>query len=215
MSGRIEAPARIAQNLKQDKQGRYVPWFVAWVDGVPDFRVADSRRTVEAARFDLCYICGQRRGRFATFPVGPMCTVNRTSPEPPSHKECAIYSAKVCPFLSNPEMKRGPRDLPPGATREGGAGMMICRNPGVTAIWTTRRFSIFADHKGFALFDIGEPEEVIWLARGREATRAEVLDSIDSGLPILRDVAEKHDGTAGMAELDRRHKAALAFIPAP
>jgi hypothetical protein len=187
---------------------------VAWVDGVPDFRVADARRTVQAAKFDLCYICGQPRGRFSTFPVGPMCTVNRTSPEPPSHKECAIYSAKVCPFLSNPEMRRGPRELPPGVSRDNGAGCAILRNPGVTAIWTTRKFSIFPDHRGRRLFNIGEPEEVIWLARGRAATRAEVLASFESGVPILRATAEEHDGPEGLAELDRRHQAALAFIPA-
>jgi hypothetical protein len=35
-----------------------------------------------------------------SFVVGPMCGINRNSAEPPSHKECAQWSARNCPFLS-------------------------------------------------------------------------------------------------------------------
>ena len=59
----------------------------------------------------------------------------------------------------------------------------------------------------------GEPKRAHWYARGREATRAEVMASIDSGLPILRDMAES-EGPAAVAELERMHQQALACIPA-
>jgi hypothetical protein len=116
------------------------------------------------------------------FTIGPMCAVNRTSSEPPSHLECSRFSARNCPFLTRPRMKRvGEENLPCGAVTA--AGEMIKRNPGVALVWVTKRYEAFPDGKGGTLFDIGEPHAVEWYAQGREASRAEVLESIETGLP--------------------------------
>ena len=66
---------------------------------------------------------------------------------------------------------------------------------------------------GRRLFNVGEPKETLWFARTREATREEVLDSIDSGLPILAEMAEQ-DGPEASAELNIMHARALDYIPA-
>ena len=212
MSASIEMPVRIAM-LPRDKHGRPVPWFAAWIGGQPDFRVVGPGKT-EIARLDRrCWVCGItfRRQEDRAFVIGPMCAVNRVSAEPPSHRDCAIYSATACPFLATPNMTRRERHLPEGTADP--PGISIRRNPGVALVWVTgyRSYKAFRDGDGY-LFNIGEPKQALWFARGREATRAEVLASIDSGLPILADMAER-DGTGAVAELAVLHERALGLVP--
>lgn len=207
-------PGRIAA-LRKDKHGYQVPWFVAWIDGKPDFRVIHAGGIDQARRSKLCWVCGVPflRQEDRAFVIGPMCAVNRVSAEPPSHRECAIFSATHCPFLTKPNMVRRERHKPEGAVVP--AGISIPRNPGVALVWVTgyRSWTTFPDGSGGTLFNIGDPREALWFAHGREATRAEVLESIDSGLPILRDMAQQ-DGPDAVASLAAMHERALACIPA-
>jgi hypothetical protein len=201
-------PPRIA---KLPRHKAYpVPWFVEWIDGKPDFRVADAHKQDDATRFGLCWVCGERTGRNVAFVIGPMCAVNRVSAEPPSHTDCAIYSATHCPFLANPTMKRRERGLPDNYVDP--AGVMLLRNPGVALVWVTRNFSTFRAPGGY-LFDIGEPTQVSWYAQGRSATRAEVMASIDTGLPALQEAADA-EGRKARQELDDHLAAAMRLMPA-
>lgn len=206
----IEMPARVAR-LPRDRHGRPVPWFVAWIDGAPDFRIVAAGRGRDARRFDQCWICGGQMGAFKTFVIGPMCAVNRVSAEPPSHTDCAIYAARACPFLSTPAMVRRSGAKPAGYVDP--PGIMCLRNPGVALAWTVRRYSTFDAPDGGVLFDVGEALEARWYAEGREATRAEVLAAIDSGLPLLRAEADK-EGPRALAELERQTAVAMRLVPA-
>jgi hypothetical protein len=71
----------------------------------------------------------------------------------------------------------------------------------------------FRDGSGGVLFDIGTPTRTLWFAQGREATRDEVLASIETGLPILREVAES-EGDEAVAALERMTYDAMALVPA-
>jgi len=204
----IAEPAAI-QRLPRNQANYPIPWFVEWIDGKPDFRVMDAAKLRDAIRFKLCWICGKRRGVYGSFVIGPMCAVNQTSAEPPSHHECAVYAARVCPFLATPTMHRRERNLP--ADYQVSGGVMITRNPGVALVWTSRDWHPFTVDNG-VLWYIGSAVTVEWFAHGRDATRAEVLDSIDSGLPLLREVAEK-EGPEALLELDRLYQRALAYLP--
>jgi hypothetical protein len=199
----IDKPALI-KTLPVNKAGYPIPWFVDrdadTADGEPDFRVADTRKMRDAIRFKLCWVCGKQRGRYGSFVVGPMCAVNHTSAEPPCHKDCAVYSAKVCPFLTTPRMVRRDRHLP--EDRVDPAGVMLLRNPGVALVYTSRTFDIFRVDNG-VLWDMGEPTAMEWFAEGREAHLVEVLASIESGLPTLATVAAE-EGEDALAELARR-----------
>src|SRR5215467_3774641 len=86
--------------LPIDGRGYPVPWFVAWIRGEPDFRVIKPGGAEIAYHRNLCWLCGQRLGTYKTFVIGPMCTLNRVSAEPPSHRDCAEFAAKACPFLT-------------------------------------------------------------------------------------------------------------------
>lgn len=216
MSTTIPMPARIAR-LPRDKHDRPVPWFVHRDDdGVPDFRVIGRDRMADAHRFELCWVCGQRRGRHAAFVIGPMCGVNRVSAEPPSHLDCALYSARGCPFLATPTMRRRDRDL--GPLDASTAGHAIDRNPGVALVWSSRTWAPFrvpahGPNTAGVLWNVGEPTAISWWAHGRPATRAEVLASIDSGMPLLH-AAAATGGARALAMLDRQYAEALQLLPA-
>lgn len=182
--------------LPVDDRGYPVPWFVAWINGKPDFRVIHPRRMVPAIRHNRCWICGERMEPPYTFPIGPMCAVNRNIAEPPSHHACAKWSAEVCPFLTLPKAKRRDASMPDGTKSPAGIG--ISRNPGVVCLWTTYLYEIFnPGTKGGStpgvLFSLGEPVSVEWICEGRPATRAKVEDSIRSGLPLLEELAVRQD----------------------
>lgn len=202
-------PARMAR-LPRDRHGRPVPWFVAWVDGVPDFRVIGAGRLADAHRFGLCWVCGLPTGAYKAAVIGPMCAVNRVSSEPPSHRACAVWSARNCPFMASPSMRRRTTGLPEDATDPAGIGLK--RNPGVALVWVTRRVTRVPAPGGH-LFNLGDPVEVLWFAQGRPATRGEVLASIDSGLPTLQAMADE-DGPRAVAALARMTTVALRLVPA-
>lgn len=222
----IPMPDRI-KRLPISPAGFPVPWFVTWYkdgkpcltgEGAPDFRVANTNKMARAVNLRkhghrLCWTCGEVLGRHLAFVIGPMCAINRTISEPPSHFECAEYSAKACPFLSKPRMRRNEKDLP--EARHDAAGMGIKRNPGCVCVWVTQSYTVEKAHMGNAgaLFHLGDPDRVLWFCEGREATRDEVLASIDSGYPLLQMVAGM-EGNGAPEALQQYRERAMALLPA-
>jgi hypothetical protein len=214
---------RNMQGLPISDKGFPVPYFVAWHkngrackdgEGEPDFRmfgtVNGMPKTLYCHLRERCWLCGGHLGRYRSFVIGPMCCVNRISSEPPSHLSCALYAAKACPFLTQPRMRRNEKGMPAHIEA---AGIPIDRNPGVALVWTTRGYGVFEDRQKKLLFNVGEPIDLSWWCEGRPATRLEVIESIESGLPILREIAEKQDGPEGMAELEVLIQKALKLLP--
>lgn len=213
-------PPRIAK-LPRDHRGFPVPWFVTWFkdgnvcatgQGVPDFRVADAAKIAVAHRAHRCWVCGEGLGRHLAFVIGPMCAINRVSSEPPSHHDCALFSAQACPFMTRPRMRRNEKDLP---DHRDAAGFMIMRNPGVVCVWITHSYKPFRAHDGGqgTLFRIGAPTSVLWFAEGKAATHDEVMASIDSGYPQLLEIATA-EGADALAELAKLRAATMALVPA-
>jgi hypothetical protein len=209
---------RIAR-LPIDKRGYPIPWFVAILDnGEPEFRAMDARKYLAAVRERRCWVCGDHLGAHLAFPIGPMCCVNRVTAEPPSHYDCARWSVENCPFLTRPHMVRREDEFTEAIEADGGTvGHMIKRNPGATAIWVTRTYTIIRDQNGKPLISIGTPERVEWYSEGRQATRAEVLASINSGFPLLEATCD-YETTAARREearemLRRQRQAVEPLLP--
>lgn len=210
----LEALPPRLQRLPVDDRGYPVPWFVAWIDGKPEFRVADSEKFQRAIQERRCWVCGDVLGAHLTFVLGPMCGINRTTAEPPCHRECAEWSARNCPFLSRPQMVRREDDVINNELLQANApGCALTRNPGVTLLWTTKTFRFFSDGKGKRLIHFGPAEHVSWYAHGRSATRDEVIASVDSGLPALLSIAEDQDRKEGVGAVDALMKMKGAFEP--
>lgn len=209
-------------HLPVDGRGFPAPWFISWLDeagqpvsdghGHPDFRVIGPGKVQKAIQQQLCWICGKQfLGPPLVAVLGPMCTITRTSAEPPSCLACARYAMRACPFLTRPRMRRNEVGLPEQTCDA--PGIAIDRNPGVAALWMTDR--VFYSRQT-QLFTVGDPLDVEWWAEGRPATRDEVLASIQSGLPFLRQVCEDEaeaDRAGAHAALDRQVSIAMLFLP--
>lgn len=201
-------PRRIAQ-LPLTENGYPVLYFVDEVDGKPDLRVMDGRKFIKCIREKRCWLCGQPLGRNMAFVVGPMCCVTRTSSEPPSHYECAEYSVKACPFLTRPKARR--REI--GIEEASMAGVGLKRNPGVIAIWVTRSYKTFrAAGGGGVLITMGPPEHVEWWSEARQATYAEVCESIESGAPELMKLAHSDEVAGATRDLAERFASVLPLL---
>jgi hypothetical protein len=203
--GLPEMPSRIKKLLIDPKRGYPVPKFVEWLIGTgndaktvepgtpgsyPEFRAMRRDFLIDCVEHSLCWVCGDPLGKWVTFVAGPMCGVNRISAEPPSHHDCATFSAKACPFLTMPKMVRREDDLIDNKKLvDMSAGMAIARNPGVAMLWTTDRYVVIQD-KGGLLFRMADPLKVEWYAEGRLASREEVIKSVNSGLPTLEEACE-------------------------
>ncbi len=188
-----------------------VPWFVAWIKGEPEFRAMDPIKWAKALNKRLCWCCGQPLGHYSTFVIGPMCAINRVSSEPPSHPECAKWSARNCPFLTQRQMERREDEFTANAQSVG--GIAIKRNPGVTLLWTTDTWAVFADGNGGKLIRIGDAHETAWYSHGRAATREEVLESVRTGLPALEGPAMAQ-GRRAVEALAIMKTAAEQYYPA-
>jgi hypothetical protein len=209
----VPVPRHMA-GLPVDHAGRPVPWFVARFDGVPDPRVGDGEKWIDAVKFRRCWVCGGTLGRWVAFVLGPMCAVSKVTAEPGCHLECAVYSARACPFLARPEMRRRERGITPG---ENGfavpAGQMIRRNPGVTAVWVTQRFHPTQTPTG-PLICLGPAQRVLWFCRGQPATAAQARAALESGIPLLRAACDSDDDPAdSRAALEKEIAAARKLLP--
>jgi hypothetical protein len=208
----IPIPKRLEKLPFSKKWNLPVPWFVAWIDGEPEFRVAEGDAWVRAVRDSLCWICGEKLGIHRAFLIGPMCSINRVSADPPMHRECAEYSVKVCPFLTTPKMVRREKDRPPEEMLSDIPGLYIARNPGVTLLWVAREYKLVPADPGYLFRLTGAPEYLQWYAEGRPATRAEVDESIVSGFPTLYNAA-KEEGDKAIKALLVARAAAEQFLP--
>jgi hypothetical protein len=141
--------------------------------------------------------------------IGPKCAVNRVSAEPPSCLSCARFSVTACPFLSKPLAKRAAIDDLP---HQSPAGLMIDRNPGVALIWETSTYRAERQPNGGLLFFIGSPTRVSWWREGRPANREEVIESVRTGLPALKRVAEA-DGHGAVEHLNALTLRAVRLFP--
>jgi hypothetical protein len=95
------------------------------------------------------------------------------------------------------------------------AGIPLDRNPGVTCLWFCKGYEIVragAGNDGY-LFKLPGSSQVRWYREGRKATRDEIMESINGGLPLLQKMAEE-EGEDAVAELQRFVARGMKLIPA-
>jgi hypothetical protein len=199
------------RSLPISGKGYPVPFFVAWIDGEPEFRVADQRKFVLAVKKHLCWICGQVLGSHTHFLVGPMCTANRLSSEPPMHLACAEYALLSCPFMMRPRAQRREANMPENKVAPG--GLMVTRNPGVIVEWESRDWRIVKDPAGAPLIDIGNPvAPPRWFTEGRLATRLEAVEAYEESCETILDMA-RAEGEPAVRYAEQRIMEARKFLP--
>lgn len=209
----VPMPDRI-KKLPRNAHGYPTPWFVETLpDGSRDFRIASSKKRVLAVKHRLCWVCGEKLGRYLAFAIGPMCAVNRNTSEPPCHKECALFSAQACPFLTLPKAEQRRANMHKEASCIAGA---LPGNPGAMCIWITQTYKPYrvpGGGLGDWLIRIGDPVEVLWYAEGKPATREQILASFDRRLSFLEDIA-KQEGELAQRALAAQVDATMKLLPA-
>jgi len=197
--------------LPIDPRGYPIPWFVGELpDGTRDFRIADQEKRIRGYKDELCWLCGEKLGRYKAFVIGPMCVVNRNTSEPGSHLECARFAAIACPHLSRPHAKARTAGLP--EERRSLAGSLP-GNPGACAVYVTTHCRAYrVPESRDWLIRLGEPESVEWYASGRRATREEVEEVLAARLPLLQNIANE-EGPQAIASLALMVSIAKKWLP--
>jgi hypothetical protein len=182
----------IPKNLRSrpSYNGYIVPFFVTWYLGDkqvnettpgarPSFPTIDAKRQLMCQKRSLCWICGRVMGAFKTFIFGPSSAIVRASMEPPSHRECALYAVKVCPYLTSdrPINTKHDANLRPG---EKILPDVSVTNPGLNVLWTCKDYEakLMDPPRGLYILIPGEPTGVQFFREGRPATHEEVSKAL-------------------------------------
>jgi hypothetical protein len=106
-----EIPKELA-HLKIDERGYVIPFFVAFVDNKPDFRLLSTTKQDLCIDKKLCAICGKKLlDKIYFFLSGPHGLNNRISSDPAMHKVCAEYSLVACPHMYLQKAQRRDVDI--------------------------------------------------------------------------------------------------------
>lgn len=183
-----DMPPHISR-LERDRAHFPVAWFASWRGKDPDYHRWRDRAVLTALEHHLCWICGEHRGGWGSFVIGPIGAINRTAAQPPAHQDCAVYAARYCPVLAEPGHDQ----------------------PRVVAVWTTRTWRPVRDEVGqLSLFDLGYAGGCLWFAGGRPAGRATAMQALLAGLAEMK--ALSSDQTV-WNELGRAGAAVTALLP--
>lgn len=177
--------------------GYVVPFFVSWFIGdqmvnenepgaKPSFPTIDMGRLLTCRKHSRCWICGNKLAAFKTFVFGPASALARMSYEPPSHRDCARYAAKVCPFIINPKHKHVTERAKPYHMKEGESVLpeVSPHHPGIVALYTVKSYTFKMQDRarGIGIFELPEPENVEFYIEGRRATVVEVVNGVRSAI---------------------------------
>jgi hypothetical protein len=81
------------RNLPVNGEGLPVPFVCAWIDGEPNFNVADPQKLAACHDQRWCSLCGELIGQYKAFVLDSVTGVTRTAGEPPAHIDCARFAA--------------------------------------------------------------------------------------------------------------------------
>lgn len=128
-------------HLARDERGYPIPYFVAIVNGKPDFRLLDAAKQKICAEHRKCAICGEKliKGVYY-FISGPLGAKNQVSTDPPMHRECAEFSMQVCPHLHFEKATRRDNNLPAEKGRVIGGFAMIMDKPDCMFVITADKY---------------------------------------------------------------------------
>jgi hypothetical protein len=97
--------------------------------GVPDFRVSDHAKWMRVVAERRCGICGEPFHYWLYFLGSARQIQHRSFWDPPTHEDCARYSAAVCPFLNGEKAPAVPAHV---RARHPGAMVVDVPNKGHT-----------------------------------------------------------------------------------
>lgn len=139
MTTPLDIPQRM-RSLPRNAAGSPIPWCASVSDAV-------NRH--------LCWICGEKLGRYAAFLLDVRTCITQLPTTPPSHAECALFVAQ-----DNDSDYHNTHD-----------GLLI--------VWITTAYLPRRDDKGGTNFLITGPENVFWFFAARPARQCIAIEALE------------------------------------
>jgi hypothetical protein len=159
----IPMPERI-KALPVHPNGYPIPFFVHQPKGkLVDLRIASPYAIASCHRDRVCWICGQKLGKFVCFIGGPLSTNNQVYNDGPMHRNCAEYALKVCPYLAISQVDRRGEAVPGYAVHD----FQIKEKPERFGLLITNGWTIFKAETIY-LFHAFNPIEMTWWKDGKQ-----------------------------------------------
>ena len=109
-------PDRIAK-LPKDDRGYPITYIAAYINGKADLGIQDYAKVLSCVNEWRCHVCGEKLGKLGYFIAYEPIQKRPRFLDPAIHRECALYSLMVCPYLANPSAKhRSSKMLPKDLT---------------------------------------------------------------------------------------------------
>jgi hypothetical protein len=208
----LPEPTPRIRSLPINSKGYPIPFFVSYVNGLPDFRMVDEKKYMQCVANNVCYICGQPMGRHKSFVAGSLMLVNKMNVEPPMHHDCATYAVKACPFMLLPKSVRRTAGMPEEAIQM--QGIQLPDNPGVAVIYTVPIYRFTMGQHG-AMFHLPDDGVAEWYTEGRLCTREEAVRFLAEAIERMRTALDPAEWDAQQDEVKRRHDLVLSrHLPA-
>lgn len=160
----IEIPDKM-KALPLDHRGYPIPKF-AHIDseGKPHFDICADDIHVRLVIPGMCFICGQPLGRHRFFIGGPISAKSHYFNDGPSHRECAIFSLKACPFLANRNFTHMTENTKKHIPKKINTAVSTERPP-ATALIECRYYRV-TSVSGNIVIEAGEYEGIEWFCDG-------------------------------------------------
>ncbi|GLH30150.1 hypothetical protein WSS15_28000 [Acetobacter pasteurianus] len=174
--GNVPIPSRML-NLRRLNSGLPIPKFATWEGDKPNLTVMNRDFFGTALRNKLCWICGQKMGRFASFVGGPKSTASKCFVEPPMHRDCAEFAMQVCPYLVTGNNERKNKLTPLEEKQHRSAGTDP-DNPIIFGMSISNDWHFISGENCFFLKNVAE---VIWWKHGKLASSKEAEKAVLEG----------------------------------
>jgi hypothetical protein len=153
----VPMPPQIAK-LPRDHRGYPIFKMVTYPDGGHNFTGQSGDTVIECVEKKLCAICGEELGPVVAFlgPIGIFDVERRNVSDPPMHRECVEYAARVCPFILMGGWDReGKKGWNPEHSPEGTVG---AERPGKLVMLIVDEYAVYWSQEGQPFFFLYKPE---------------------------------------------------------
>jgi hypothetical protein len=98
----VEIPQLMREHCSITEKGLPVPYIVLEKEGVHYFKINDDKKIFECLMHRKCTVCGTKLENDIWFIGGPASAFHKHGAfnDAPVHKECGLYSLKICPYLA-------------------------------------------------------------------------------------------------------------------
>ena len=207
---KTQQPKRV-QKLPEH-QGLKIPYSVAIDEGgKPNYNLTDAEKYITCIRENKCFICGQTLGKHKAFMLPPLAVLRLQHNIPPSHRDCAIWSAETLPStLNNKPMLLSANDQKQPEQKTGLIMIAVTTKAIYTATNNSPEWS-FTNKESEILIN-----EAHWYLDGKQVNYDEVQSHLNKALGVITAEINQSDSEVkkeAIETLHSRYRLLEGFMP--